>query len=87
MCVHVVLRGLPFRGLAKHVSDQPRWQAHFVDCTDSFWEVACTTETDADTDTQGDIQSGTDGSDTKTDTDIILGEPPVPQLRRLDPDA
>ena len=48
--------------------------AHFVDCTDSFWEVACTTETDADTDTQGDIQSGTDGSDTKTDTDIILGE-------------
>ena len=52
-----------------------------------FWEVACTTETDADTDTQGDIQSGTDGSDTNTDTDIILGEPPVPQLRRLDPDA
>lgn len=74
MCVHVVLRDLPFSGLAKHVSDQPRWQAHFVDCTDSFWEVACTTETDADTDTQGDIQSGTDGSDTKTDTDIILGE-------------
>ena len=66
MCVHVVLRGLPFRGLAKHLSDQPRWQAHFVDCTDSFWEVACTTETDADTDINT--------KDTKTDTDIILGE-------------
>ena len=40
--------------------------AHFVDCTDSFWEVACTTETDADTDINT--------KDTKTDTDIILGE-------------
>ena len=48
-----------------------------------FWEVACTTETDADTDTQGDIQSGTDGSDTKTDTDIILGELIAMTMTRL----
>ena len=45
-----------------------------------FWEVACTTETDADTDTQGDIQSGTDGSDTKT---VARGDVHNETLREL----
>jgi hypothetical protein len=49
--------------------------AHFVDCSDSFWQVACSTETDLeiDIDGAGDSESDTEGETTGT-TDPVLGE-------------